>query len=500
MRTIVLFGAGKSSTYLIEYLMRRAAKENWRLIVIDSHLELVLEKLKEFDGATALSFDVLDEQLRRQYIQLADLVISLMPPALHYLIAGDCISFRKHLLTASYVDQQLKEMHNSVASEGILFLCEMGLDPGIDHMSAMHIIDSIHRENGTINSFFSCCGGLVAPESDDNPWHYKISWNPKNLVNAGKQGARYQQNGRIEEITYNHIFSERKYIKVVNDQPYCWYPNRDSIPYMQLYNLRDCTSFIRATLRHPDFMYGWKNVVDLRLTDESLFYDTDDRTLKEFFKEHMDSNNFGKWLEQKLQQQLEETNGLLKNLVKLVEKHEHAESSDIDDELMLVNEKGDLEEIDIDDLKTNAAAVIAARMHDSKLTLQQLFYLGLDDDKTIINKGKCSAADVLQFALEKKLALKQGDRDMVLMQHKIGYHQQGKEKLLTSTLVVKGEDEMKTAMAKCVGLPLAIAAKLILNGHLQLTGIHIPIREEIYKPILQELAEHNIQFTEIHEQ
>ena len=497
MRTILLFGAGKSATALIDYLIVNGPAYDWKLILVDANLLLAKVKLGNSQRDSAVSFNAEYAEQRTHYISQADIVISLLPPSLHYLVAKDCLQLKKNLLTASYLDSKIEALRDEVKNSDLLFLCEMGLDPGIDHMSAKKIIDEVQSQGGKITSFISHCGGLVAPESDDNPWHYKISWNPRNVVNAGKAGALFKQNGHIQQLPYEKIFEVKRYVTLSSDEIFCWYPNRDSLHYSAAYNLNDCNTLIRATLRHPDFMYGWKNIVDLKLTDETLFYDTDGRTLMDFFKEHMDRNDFSQWLEIKLKQQFEETQGLLNNLVNLVkleeESQEKEEPESLDD-FMMVNEKGNLQEVDMDDMKNNAAATIAFKMHESKLTLRQLFYLGMNDDKTFINKGRCSAADVLQFALEKKLPLKETDKDMVVMLHEIEYDLNNEHHKIESSLVLIGEDRQHTAMAKTVGLPLGIVAKLILNGAIHLKGLHIPTSKEIYEPVLRELEEYGVKF------
>lgn len=498
MRQILLFGAGKSSTALIEYFLVNAMAENWHLTVADANLQAIEEKIGHSSFATAVSLDILQEDERKTMIEKADIVISLLPPSLHILVAKDCLFYRKNLLTASYADEQIKGLKNEIESAGLLFLCEMGLDPGIDHMSAKKLIDSIHADGGNITSFLSHCGGLVAPEDDDNPWHYKISWNPRNVVLAGKAGAIFKQDGEINELDYEALFDTKRYVMVPDYDALCWYPNRDSLNYIPRYGLEEAATFIRTTLRHPDFMYGWKNLVDLKLTDEAKNYETNGKTLMQFFKEHMDLNGFGEWLEKKLHDQFDSTKSLLSELVSLVKLEEEAAEKGIDpvEEFMLVDDKGDLQNIDIDQLKISAAATLADNMHDANLTLKQLYFLGMDDEKTVINKGRCSAADVLQFALEQKLMLGPDDKDMVVMMHEIEYKQANKLQKTTSTLLLRGEDNIHTAMAKTVGLPLAIAAKLILNEIISCKGLHIPITKEIYEPVLKELEEAGILFQE----
>jgi saccharopine dehydrogenase-like NADP-dependent oxidoreductase len=372
----------------------------------------------------------------------------------------------------------------------------MGLDPGIDHMSAMKMIDEIHSKNGRIISFQSHCGGLVAPESDDNPWRYKISWNPRSVVLAGKSGAHYKENGEEKRLQYHELFNPDRIIEIPDLGYMSWYPNRDSLSYASLYHLEEADTFIRTTLRYPDFMYGWRNVIELKLTDETPEYETNGRALYEIFKEHMDKNGFGKWLERKLTERFSQTKDMLNNLVKLMEAEKEAKDEDLEipEEFMTVDEKGNITEIELDEVKNRAASFLAYKMHEANLTLKQLFFIGLDDKETIVNKGLCSAADVLQFALENKLALKPGDKDMIVMMHEIKFRVQNSESIVKSLLVVKGEDSVRTAMAKTVGLPLGIATKLILNGTIKLKGLHIPTQKEIYEPVLNELEAHGIQF------
>src|SRR5215203_1403454 len=498
MKQVLLFGAGKSATILIEYLLSNAEKEDWHITVVDADLESVQRKLGDSAFGNAVTFDISNDEERSAYISKADIVISLMPPALHFLIAKDCIRSRKNLLTASYVDEQMKSLKQEVENSGLLFLCEMGLDPGIDHMSAKKMIDEIHEEGGQISSFYSHCGGLIATESDNNPWHYKISWNPRNVVTAGQAGAIFKYEGEIKELEYRDLFAEKRFVYIPGHEVLCWYPNRDSLSYINLYGLEGCDTFIRTTLRHPDFIYGWKNLIDINLTSEKQTYDTNGKTLAQLFKEHMDRNGFSEWLEEKLRDQFDSTKNLLAELVNLVELEKKAEEKGVEavEEFMVVDDQGDLQNIDIDDLKVNAAATLADRMHDASLTLKQLFYLGMDDEQTLINKGKCSAADVLQFALEKKLALQSGDKDMVIMLHEIEYTNENKSYKATSTLILNGQDDLETAMAKTVGLPLGVAAKLILNGTINKKGLLIPVIKEIYDPVLEELKQHGIEFNE----
>ena len=496
MKKILLFGAGKSATILIDYLIESAEKENWHVTVVDADLHLAESKIGGSSYGSPLSFDIKNDGQRKKNIRQSDIVISLLPPALHYIVAQDCVELKKDLLTASYADDQIKVLESKIENNNLLFLCEMGLDPGIDHMSAMKMIDEIHSKNGRVISFQSHCGGLVAPESDDNPWRYKLSWNPRSVVLAGKSGAHYKENGEEKRLQYQELFNPDRIIEIPDLGYMSWYPNRDSLSYASLYHLEEADTFIRTTLRYPDFMYGWRNVIELKMTDETPQYETNGKALYEIFKEHMDKNGFGKWLEQKLTERFSQTKDMLNNLVKLMEAEKEAKNEDLEipEEFMTVDEKGNITEIELDEVKNRAASFLAYKMHEANLTLKQLFFIGLDDKETIVNKGLCSAADILQFALENKLALKPDDKDMIVMMHEIKFRIQNSESIVKSLLVVKGEDSVRTAMAKTVGLPLGIATKLILNGTIKLKGLHIPTQKEIYEPVLNELEAHGIQF------
>ena len=498
MKTILLFGAGKSATVLIDYLLENAITENWKVIVADADLQLARSKTSVSQHALAVSFDINDERARNQYIREADIVISLLPPALHILVAASCLELGRNLLTASYVDDAIKALEPGIRQKKLLFLCEMGLDPGIDHMSAMQLIDGIRAKGGHIDSFVSHCGGLVAPESDDNPWHYKISWNPRNIILAGKAGAHFRENGAEKKLSYEELFNPDRLVEVPGLDTLGWYPNRDSLSYLPLYGLEDAATFIRTTLRHPDFMFGWKNIIELKLTDETAQYDTEGKTLFAVFKEHMDKHGFSNWLNQHLTDRFAESKHMMENLLQLMDVEEKAEQEGvaIPETFMAADDKGNLEEMQMEDIKQRAASFLAHKMHEANLTLKQLFFLGLDDKDTMVNRGFCRPADLLQFAAEKKLALRPYDKDMIVMLHQIGYTMGNKRHQVNSSLVVKGENSLRTAMAKTVGLPLGIAAKLILNGKIKMQGLHIPTSKEIYEPVLKELALREVAFRE----
>jgi saccharopine dehydrogenase-like NADP-dependent oxidoreductase len=441
MKQILLFGAGKSATVLIDYLLTNAEKESWNLVVADANLQLALDKINNSSFGKAVSFDITDDGSREKHISNAAIVISMLPPALHSKVAKDCVRFSKHLLTASYVDDDIKSMQAEIENKNLLFLCEMGLDPGIDHMSAMKLIDSIHAKGGHIHSFKSHCGGLVAPESDNNPWHYKISWNPRNIVLAGKAGAVYKQSGEIFNIPYNTIFENNETVNVPGLGELAFYPNRDSLSYIPVYGLEEISTFIRTTLRYPSFCKGWDCVVKANLVDENPFASSASKRM-----------SYHEWLDKSISL--------------------HTSAKNFDDFLNLYVTDADREGIK-----------------------DQFEYLDLLSDKGI-PLAATSSADVLQFVLENKLFLLQHDKDMIVMLHEFEYAMDDRPVKINSSLIVKGENSLHTSMAKTVGLPLGIATKLILNGTITTTGLHIPIVKEIYEPVLKELEQQGIKFNE----
>ena len=421
MKTIVLIGAGKSATVLIDYLIAEAETNNWKFIVADSNREQILLKTNNSKFAEAVQLDVTNEKQRGDLIQRAHVVISMMPPALHFLVAKDCVEYRKHLLTASYLDDKMKSLADEISNRKLLFICEMGLDPGIDHMSSMKIINGIKASGGKITSFKSHCGGLVAPESDDNPWHYKISWNPRNIVMAGQSGAVYKENNEIKTIAYADLFDYSNEIVFDGLRDLAFYPNRDSLSYINTYKLPDTPTFLRTTLRHVDFFKGWNAIVHAGLTNDTNII-------------NVEGLSFERW----------------------------------------------------------SAVILPLINADNKRMLE---YLGIFDDVLVPATAKTSA-DILQYLVEIKLKMETADKDMIVMLHEFEYELAGEIKSLKSYLVVKGEDSLRTAMAKTVGLPLGIAAKLILNENIKLKGLHIPTLKEIYEPVLAELEKAGITFTE----
>jgi saccharopine dehydrogenase (NADP+, L-glutamate forming) len=441
LKTILVLGAGKSATVLLEDLQTACKINHWQMIVADASLSLAASKIITPECARAVELDASNEENRFKLIEESNLVISLLPPALHILVAKDCLRAGKHLLTASYVDEAVQQLAGEIAGRGLLFLYEMGLDPGIDHMSALKLINEVKDKGFQIDAFYSHCGGLIAPESDTNPWHYKISWNPRNIVRAGQAGAVYRENSETIHKNYKEIFQNNPVLSLKGLPDLAWYPNRDSVSYMQLYKLPDVPTFIRTTLRYSNFCKGWNQLVQLGMTSE------EDATLISGCK------TYGDWWRSKL--------------FNLQQKPLSFEQY--------------LEQYVTNDLQT--------------LIKNQFEYLELNADTLLPAYARCSA-DILQFILEAKLALSPADKDLIVMAHELDVHQDNKRMRIRSVLKVKGSDQIHTAMAKTVGLPLSIAAQLLLSDQISLRGLRIPVDSEIYIPVLNALGKKGISFEE----
>jgi len=427
-------GAGKSATVLIEFLLSQAPQFSWKVQVADANLSAAKLKIGTSMWGEGVKLDVTEDASRRELIGQADLVISLLPPQLHILVARDCLLLGRSLFTASYIDEEVKQLAAEIEKKGLLFLYEMGLDPGIDHMSAMALVDEIKSKGGNILSFISHCGGLVATDSDNNPWHYKISWNPSNVVQAGKNGALYRWNSKTVQLNREELFAEIRPATIQHAESLAWYPNRNSLSYLELYGLDNITTFIRTTLRHPNFIKGWHRLVQLGFTQDNPIIISRNTTYADLVQQFLAVNKF-----------------------------------QIDFNQMIENDD----------------------------ELAQLFQsLGFMDTDSIAQKNEYSPATFLQECLEKNLKMDAVDKDRVVMQHEIIYELNGQKRQLVSTLDIEGADAIHTAMAKTVGLPLALAAVSFLKGELQMKGLKVPIHSTIYKAILPKLKALGIHFQE----
>jgi saccharopine dehydrogenase-like NADP-dependent oxidoreductase len=440
MQKVVLFGAGLSSSVLIDYLLENAAKEDWKIRVGDMNLALAQKKVNGHELGEAFEFNVTNSIQRLNEISQADIVISMLPAHMHVDVAKECIALKKPMVTASYVSDAMQELHEEAIKAGVTIMNEIGVDPGIDHMSAMRVLDEIRENGGKMLQFESFTGGLVAPESDNNPWNYKFTWNPRNVVLAGSGGAvKFKQEGLYKFIPYHQLFRRTEIVEIPEYGRFEGYANRDSLKYREAYGLKDIPTIYRGTFRRPGFCRAWDVFVKLGATDDSYIMEgTENMTHRQFL------NSF-----------------LAYNITDSVElKLMHYLKIEMDSDIMY------------------------------KLTWLGMF------DETPIGLVNATPAQILQHILEKKWQMEEHDLDMIVMYHLFGYELNGEKHQRESFMVIKGDDKVHTAMAKTVGLPVGIAAKMILTGKITKPGVLIPIAKEVYNPVLDELEHHGIVFKE----
>ena len=441
MRKILIVGAGKSTSVLIEYLLKKSESENLQLIIAD----LVLENAKRLAGdhprAKALALDIFKKEERQTAVQEADLVISMLPARFHIEVAKDCLSYGKNMVTASYVSDEMQQLDAEVKQKGLVFMNEIGVDPGIDHMSAMQVINRIREEGGKMLLFESFTGGLVAPESDTNLWNYKFTWNPRNVVVAGQGGvAKFLQEGKFKYIPYNRLFRRTEFLEVKDYGKFEVYANRNSLKYKSIYGLDDILTLYRGTIRRVGFSRAWNMFVQLGMTDDSYIMENSaEMSYRDFVNSFLPYSPT--------------------DSVELKFRH---------------NLK-----IDQDDI-----------MWD------KLLELDLFNQNKKVGLKDATPAQILQKILMDKWSLSESDKDMIVMYHKFGYELNGEKKQIDATMVNIGRDQTRTAMARTVGLPVGIAALKILNGTISTPGVQLPITKEVYDPILKELAENGVIFKE----
>jgi len=438
MKTILVIGAGRSSSFLISYLLDQSEECDWKIRVGDVDEKNSLARVNKHENGFAFRFDITDKKQCELEISNSELVVSMLPAFMHDSVAKDCVRLGKHLVTCSYVSDGMRALDAEAKSKNIILLNECGLDPGIDHMSAMQVIDRVKAQGGEMTAFYSYCGGLVAPESNDNPWGYKFSWNPRNVILAGQGTAQFIENGENKFLSHSQVFAQAKSISVEGLGNFDAYANRDSLSYRSIYGIDTIPTMLRGTLRMTGFCKAWNAFVQLGLTDDSWKI------------HHVNKLSYS----QLIDSFLPVGNGTIKDRTR-----------------QFLGEE------------TNSEVI------------QKLEWTGIFSDEKI-NLIEASPAQILQELLERKWLLKAGDKDMIVMQHQFEYELRGKKQRIISSLVVKGDDEINTAMAKTVGLPAAIAIKKILSGEINRSGVCIPATIDIYDPILKELEEFGIRFEE----
>ena len=439
MKKILVIGAGRSATTLISYLLDNAVINNWMITIADYSEYLAKQAVGNSVNAKAIFFNVTDDRQREEEITIADIVISMLPASMHIVVAEDCVRLKKNLVTASYVSDDVAALDDKAKQAGVLLLNEIGLDPGIDHMSAMQIIDQIKADGGKLTSFKSFCGGLVHPDYDDNPWNYKFTWNPRNVVLAGQGTAQYIEGGEIKYIPYTKLFNRTENMNVLDSGEFEAYANRDSLSYRKSYRIKNISTLLRGTLRRRGYSKSWNYLLQLGLTDDTYVIENSEKLSYRSYLNMFLPGSDEMTLEEKFCKEF----GI----------------------------REDSEEF------------------------QKIKWLDIFSDKKV-DLENATPAQVLQKILEEKWTLSAEDKDMIVMQHQFEYTLDGVKKKLNSSFVVFGDNQRDTAMAKTVGLPVAIATKLILNGEITSVGVKIPTTKDIYIPVLKELAENGINFVE----
>ncbi len=439
MKRILVLGSGLSTSSLIDYLLVHAEKENWMVTVGDIEPASAIHKINNHPRGKAITFDIFNESDKVKYIREADVVVSMLPARFHPMVAEACLNVGRNMLTASYVSPEIRRLDYQARQKGLLFFNELGVDPGIDHMSAMRIIDAIRAKGGRLIGFRSYTGGLIAPESDHNPWNYKFTWNPRNVVLAGQGTSVFLREGKIKYVPYHQLFRSAEKTTVLDLGDFEVYPNRNSLQYREVYNLPDVRTLIRGTMRRPGYCEAWNAFVQLGMTDDSYSLEnTGELSWNEFTESFLPSGGTG------------------------------SVSDRLADFLGIP--------------KTGAI-------------MEKLTWLGIFDNDPI-GSSQTTPAQILQHRLEEKWGLEPDDKDMIVMQHVFDYQLNGKNYIHKSSLVVVGKDQHQTAMAITVGTPLAIATRLVLNGTIRAVGVQVPTLPEFYLPILDELEHHGVRFVE----
>jgi saccharopine dehydrogenase (NADP+, L-glutamate forming) len=432
MKNILVVGAGRSSSSLIKYLLDRSNQYDWFVKVADKSLDLAKKKVANHPRAKAIKFDVMDDDQRNLLLKDADLVVSLLPETHHIHLVKQCIKHKVHLVTASYVSQAMSSFDEDAKKAGLIFLNEMGLDPGIDHMETMRIITKVKNKGGKLRSLYSFGGGLVAPESDNNPWGYKITWNPMNVVTAGMASARYVKDGKLKIVPYNRLFRDTHLVEVPGYGKFEAYPNRDSIKYRKIYSIPNISNVFRGSLRKKGFCSSWNALVQIGLTDNRYIVpDSHKLSYNDWLSFYLEKKNG------------EKTKQTLAKFLHLSEDHE---------------------------------------------IVKKIEWLGLLSDEKI-KLSNVTPAEILLDLLKNKWEFKENDIDMVILQTEVEYKIEKKIEKMVSTLVIKGQKGFNTAMSATVGLPLGIGANMILNNKIKERGVIIPIYPDIFKPAMNELSE-----------
>ena len=413
--------------------------KNFIIQISDFDTENLKFFTKKYPKIITQIFDVNDKKQREKIVINQSIVISMLPAKYHFLIAIECLKSNINLVTASYISDELMKLDFEVKKKNLLFLNEVGLDPGLDHMSALKLIKEIKNDNGKIKSFKSHCGGLIHPKYDNNPWNYKFTWNPRNVVLAAKGQAKFLRNNKIIQVNYPDVFKQTEKINIDQLGDFDSYANRDSLKYIKLYGLDEIDTMFRGTLRRKGFCESWEIIALLGLTDDEVYLNTFNKSYKDLILSQLFNKD---------------------NVI---------------------------------DLKKEIELKVSRKI--SEETYNKLLWTELFTCNRKLKNEKMTLAQVVESLLVKKWNFEEKDRDMIVMQHDFEYQKNNRLLNKKSTLVVYG-DENFSAMSKTVGLPLAIATKLILENKINYYGVKIPDISMIYDPILKELEDYKINFNE----
>ncbi len=434
MKRVLVLGAGLVAGPLVRYLLD---VEGFHVTIASRTVEKAKRLIGGASNGTALALDVTEETELERLIAEHDLSISLLPYVYHPLVARFCVEHRKQMVTTSYVKDEMRALDSAARGAGVLLLNEIGVDPGIDHMSAMQVIDRIRESGGTLVSFTSNTGGLPAPDANDNPFGYKFSWAPRGVILAGKNPARFLKDGEVVDVPGPELFAHHWVCPIVGFGHLEVYPNRDSIPYIETYDIPTVRSMFRGTLRYPEWCDTLKAVVDLGLLDETE-------------RDDLAGLTFGELLAR------------------------------------LIGSDGT-------DLKADLANRLGIAVDAKPITdFEWLGLLGSDP----IPARDTTYLDVVASRMLSKMEYTSGERDMLVMQHEFVAEYSDRTEKVTSTMIDYGIPNGDSSMSRLVGLPAAIAARRILQGEIALTGVHTPVIPEIYGPVLAELAELGVSFRE----
>ena len=438
MKKVLILGAGLVARALVHYLL---AQEGFEVKVASRTLGKAQALVGDAKNGSAEQLDVDNQVELERLIGEADLSISLLPYVYHPLVAKLCIKHKKAMVSASYVKEEMKALDVAAREAGIVLLNEIGVDPGIDHMSAMQVIDHIKTSGGKLVSFSSYCGGLPAPDANDNPFGYKFSWSPRGVILAGKNPPQYLKEGKVVSISGEDLFSHHWPVEIEGFGTLEGYPNRDSLPYIETYGVHGVNNMFRGTLRYPGWCETMNKISELGLLNEKERPDLAGLTFGEFTSRLIDSAR--------------------------------------------------------DNLKRDLAAFLDLSP-DSRV-LSDLEWLGFLGDEPL-PQAVHSPLDVLAARMLEKMRYAPGERDLLVMQHKFIARYPDRTEKTTSTMINYGIPHGDSSMCRLVGLPVAVAAKMILQGKIDLVGVQVPVVSEIYEPVLAELKQMGISFNEKTEQ